>query len=215
MANFLKFFTFSSKNRVDFDQRFVKTLWTIYYWPLGKQLLNAISQKASGLLTDQKCDVIFHPGAANYKEFLNFGCSFMESGKLYLDFSYFQGPEKFEPSQNYVIQCKKTYAYVFHELLHFYHDLLGEFQSKGNLDEEFRTVGLYQYQHEKFSENSFRKQLNLPRRPCYVWKKTQKNLAMYQMEKKLRAIRKLPEQSTLTSSSPECRFRATGKAVSR
>ncbi len=170
-------------------------IWTINYWPTGKALLDEITKRATGRVYDTTLDVRYTRNV----------CAFRDDGVLYYDPSYLTSSSSlFEPTQPTVIASHKTYVYVFHELVHFYHYMLGGF--KADAQEEFRTVGLYQYALEKFSENGLRKEAHLPRRPCYYWRNRPDNASQYQMERMERQNRGLPDQSLIQPGSKECQF---------
>lgn len=184
-------------NSEEYKKEVLKRLWTIQYFSLGQQLIEAIVKEAKGTVYDTQLMIYNHHGASDYKVYYR---GFPDNAKLYFDLGYYERKPYFEPTQKYVIECGKTYVYLFHELLHFYHNLKHIFNA--DMQEEYRTVGLYEYMNEYFSENAFRKAIYLPRRPCYAWNS---GSAKYSAEKQKRALLKLQEQSVLTSSSDECR----------
>ena len=55
-------------------------------------------------------------------------------------------PEEFEPTTKLIVGFKNTYVYLFHELVHFYHDLCREYTVPVTLVEELRTTGLLHVQ---------------------------------------------------------------------
>lgn len=175
-----------------FKKSFTDDIWTIDYWPGGKRLFAKILLKANGVF-DSKWDVRF---TAN-------GCGVRNNGILYYDPAYFSGPY-FEPTQRAVLANRKSYVYLYHEIVHWLHYLEGTFQTTPQ--EELRTVGLYDTANEEFSENKFRKEVGLPRRPCYYWIRTPQNSSGYEYEKQKRLSRKLPDASLLGPQSPECSF---------
>ncbi len=201
---FLDIIEFKYNTSEAYKRKVVELLWTIHYWPLGRQLLEELTRRATSKLFTPKLVIEDFQGAHDYKEFQGRGC-LPDDARLYFDMNYcLRRPYEIDPTQEYVVQCKKTYVYLFHELVHYYHDLLGQFKAGGHFGEEIRTVGLYEYTNEMFSENAFRKQVQLDRRPCYLWV-SRLNPSLYQQEKQKRAVLGLPEQSTLTRQSPECK----------
>ena len=132
-------------------------------------------------------------------------CNFKSDGKLYYNSSYLQKLPSFDPTQPTVIAAKKTYVYLFHELVHFLHRAsFGWSGYHADAVEEFRTVGLYNFKSEALCENALRREAGLPRRPCYSWVKTDTD--MYSAERAMRNGLKLPQQNTVGPSSPECKF---------
>lgn len=185
-------------NSEEYKTGVLQRLWTIQWWPLGQKLIEAIVKEAKGTIYNTQLLIYNHHGASDYKEYYR---GLPDNGKLYFDLGYYERQPYFDPTQKSVIECGKTYVYLFHELLHFYHNLKHIFNA--DLQEEYRTVGLYEYMNEPFfSENAFRKAIQLPRRPCYTWNRSS---VKYDAEKKKRALLKLQEQSVLTSSSDECK----------
>lgn len=71
-------------------------------------------------------------------------------------------PEEFEPTTKLIVGFKNTYVYLFHELVHFYHDLCREYTVPVTLVEELRTTGLYMYKAETYSENALRQEKRFP-----------------------------------------------------
>lgn len=195
---FLDIIEFKLGSSDAYKKKVIELLWTINYWPLGRRLLVELTRIATSKLFTPTLTFYEHGGAHDYKEFHGGGCLPNEYGRIYLDLKYcLRTPYEIDPTQGYVVQCNKTYVYLFHELVHYYHDLLGQFKRAGDFDEEIRTVGLYQYASEAFSENAFRKQVMLPRRPCYIWG-PRKSPLLYEQEKRKRVELGLKEQSTLT-----------------
>ena len=184
----------SGGNRADFRATVEAQLWTIHFWKTGKALLDEITRKASGALWDTKLRIRYLDGA----------CAYREDEVLYYDPKYCLREPHFEPTQKLVIASNKTYIYLFHELIHFYHDVSGTFRA--NLEEELLTVGLYDKSHEPLSENALRKDAMLPRRPCYCWQRRADSVTDYERERKIREGKGLPDQSLLTASSNECKF---------
>ena len=180
-------------NTKEFRKQVEEQLWTIHYWKVGQRLLDAITEKATGRIWDTKLLVRYFKDCSDYRD---------DEVFFYDPRYYFQRPYRIDPTQERVVSHRKTYVYLFHELVHFYHDLLGKFTA--TLDEEYRTVGLYEYSREAFSENALRKELLLPRRPCYCWQLRPDNMVRYQAEKAKRQRMGLPDQSQLTVFSKEC-----------
>jgi hypothetical protein len=61
-------------------------------------------------------------------------------------------------------------VYYFHELLHCYYMISGQGGKFGSPENEFRVTGLFEYEQDLlFTENAFRYEIDLPRRPVYSW----------------------------------------------
>ena len=153
----MDFLEFESSATPEFKSTVTKEIWTINFWSTGQQLLNAIMDKARGKIFDTKLTFRSLPNA----------CGYRDDGTLWYDPSYFKRTI-FEPTQATVVASNKTYVYLFHELVHYYHDLAGTYDKDaqgGTPEEEFRTVGIYQNAFEPLSENGLRKEAMLPRRP--------------------------------------------------
>ena len=209
---FLDIIQFKYKTSEAYKKRVIEILWTIHHWQLGRQLLEELTRRATSKLFTPRLMIEDFPGAHDYKEFQGRGY-LPDDPRLYYDLNYCQRrPCEIDPTEEYVVQCNKTYVYLFHELVHYYHDLLGQFKARGGFDEEIRTVGLYEYTNEQFSENAFRRQVALDRRPCYLWV-SRLNPSLYRQEKQKRATLGLPEQSTLTRRSPECNINFSSRSV--
>jgi hypothetical protein len=191
---FIDLVNFRFSDPQSFKEAVTKDVWTIHYWKSGRELLTGLTAKARGAILDSKLDVVYAPGA----------CAFRSDGKFYYDPDYLIRTPYFEPTQRVVIDSKKMYVYIFHELVHYFHYL--EHSFKATLQEELRTVGLYETANEQFSENKFRRELNLPRRPCYCWQRNARNAFDYDAELQKRRLLKLPDQALVGPQSPECRF---------
>jgi len=81
-----------------------------------------------------------------------------------------------EPTYKQLKDSDAIAVYIYHELVHALRDIAGVFirSSTGQswvgtfpIEEEYSTVGLFEYADYLYSENAFRKFNNLPRRPCY------------------------------------------------
>lgn len=84
---------------------------------------------------------------------------------------YHVSREYLDPTYGSVIDARARPVYLYHELVHAYRATLGHYLrstlDEGNPDEEYPTTGLFEYADTRFSENSFRRSLRLPRRPSY------------------------------------------------
>jgi hypothetical protein len=132
-----------------------------------------------------------------------------------------------EPTYQKVMEAGAAYVYLFHELLHFHRIQLGIYKSvyTGSQDprEEYPVTGLYETKNDAFpkvetnepgidsiNENAFRRELRLPRRPCYFF--TMTNPDLYRAEAFVRSGflqsngKFLDPQGYLTYNSEECRF---------
>lgn len=186
LIDFIDFKLFESK---DFIDKVSKEIWTINYWQTGKKLVAALTEAGAGKVM--------------MKPFFN--CAFRNDGSLWYDSAYLLRKPHFEPTQPTVIASHKTYVYLFHELVHFLHyQQKGMLTYKSDMDEEYATVGLYNSEFESISENALRREVALPRRPCYTW---ETKSALWEQERMLRVQRRMPAQNTVGPSSPECRFR--------
>jgi hypothetical protein len=165
-------------------------IWTLNYWATGKKLVDALNKTNAGKILIES---------------LTGACDFKDDGKIYFDTGFAVIRPYFEPTQPTVLAYQKPYVYLFHELVHFLHNEEGSF--KADMNEEYRSVGLYEFENEPISENSLRKEAGLPRRPCYTWEPNGKNVKKYELEKNMRTLRRLPEQNKVGPSSPECKFR--------
>lgn len=206
------FVRFKHSESEEYKRKVIELLWSIHYWPLGRELLEKLSRIATSRFRTPKLYIENFPPHHDYRGFQARGYLPDDDALLYFDLNRcLRKPYDIDPTQEYVVQCNKTYVYLFHELVHYYHDLLGRFKAGGDLDEEYRTVGLYEYTNEGYSENAFRKQVQLDRRPCYIWNWQRsppepRLYPLYEQEKQKRAALGLPEQTTLKRQSPECRF---------
>lgn len=198
MARFTDVLTFAQGESEEFKRTVTELLWTIHYWPLGEELLGEIAERASRFLAPKLRFVGVYQ-AFNYDHYTQ---------DFKIDPRYcLEKENQIDPTQEYVIQCNKTHVYLFHELVHFYHVLGSSYT--GDFYEEIRTTGLYHHADERYSENAFRQQVHLDRRPCYAWKPVTRHGRVskyYPLEKQLRATLGLPDQEPLTRKSPECAF---------
>ena len=185
-----------------------RIIWKIAFWPRGLMLLKKVNERQKN---KRLLEIWPRAGVPTYK-----------AGTIEYDFRF---PSKdtpmFELTQEFVVACKKTYIYFAHELIHHLHNLEGTFKAD-DLDEECRTVGLYQYDHNSLTENWLRQEMGLPRRPCYqyyngvsdskqllnafnVWKK-QKNHYLPELQIRKQHGR-LPPQDQIPIDSLEYAFR--------
>lgn len=86
----------------------------------------------------------------------------------------------FEPTTLRVRHRGMTWIYLFHELVHCLNISESYSSPIDSPEDEFRTTGLYRYATERISENSFRRQAGLPRRPVYNWVGSSPTLATEQ-----------------------------------
>ena len=107
-------------NSEEYKTGVLQRLWTIQWWPLGQKLIEAIVKEAKGTIYNTQLLIYNHHGASDYKEYYR---GLPDNGKLYFDLGYYERQPYFDPTQKSVIECGKTYVYLFHELLHFYHNL--------------------------------------------------------------------------------------------
>lgn len=94
-----------------------------------------------------------------------------------------------DPTTERVRQRGMIWVYLFHELVHCLHVVDSYMSPLGSPIDEFRTTGLYQYANERISENAFRREAGLPRRPAYNWVDPSDTL---DAEKQVRAAGGLP-----------------------
>jgi hypothetical protein len=120
-----------------------------------------------------------------------------------------------EPTYDRLASANALPVYFYHELVHAYRSGKGEYETATagetvagiiKLEEEYPTTGLFEYADYPFSENAFRKQLRLPRRPCYPTE----NAANLEEEKRRRYFLMLPRPGLYNQyefrSNPENRF---------
>ena len=143
----------------ELKRQFVKHLWTIHFWTTGRNLIEAIINRTG-----------FAVGATLTVEYIARGCDYKSDETLFWDPDFVKTRFNVvqEPTQATVLAQHKEYVYVFHELLHYYHDLC-DWWFQGSATEEFKTVGIYEYSNEALSENALRREMGLPRRPCYYY----------------------------------------------
>jgi hypothetical protein len=85
-----------------------------------------------------------------------------------------------------------VFIYYWHELVHCFHVTDGYFAPRWDAAEEFRTTGLFQYEHGgDFTENALRRVAGLPRRPVYSWLGERPDVLSE--EKRRRKAMRLPE----------------------
>jgi hypothetical protein len=102
--------------------------------------------------------------------------------------------KEFEPTIATVRARRRLFIYYWHELVHCLHVATGGYRApKWDAEEEFRTVGLFQYEHGgDFTENALRRVLRLPRRPVYCWSEDADPVKLF-AEKQRRLSLNLPE----------------------
>jgi hypothetical protein len=197
--SFVDILTFKYDATADFKTKVTETLWTINYWRGGKALLDDITKKATGRLHDSRLWIEFVPN----------NCLTRDDGKIWYDPLIGTGSQFLEPTNGILKAQNKLYVYLFHELIHFLHYLDGSYDGGDNAagdNEEWRTTGLYEFQNAAVCENSFRRELGLPRRPCYCFTNNATSVLQYEREKIKRRSLNLPEQRSLVPSSKECQF---------
>lgn len=141
-----------------FEQQFRSFIEQIYRHGLGKYLLSMMAK------FKKTCYYENVPGAFNVDKFRNVG----GEPRLYLDFRHLK--KDFEPTIDAVRRANKTFIYLFHELCHCYHVFCGN-ANLGSPVAEWKVTGLFEYENSLlFTENAFRFDLNLPRRPVYALK---------------------------------------------
>lgn len=72
--------------------------------------------------------------------------------------------DMYDASEPWMVPPKEIY--LAHELVHVHHMLRGDNYSD-NITEEYKTVGLFPWDNEKFSENAIRRDYGVPLRPKY------------------------------------------------
>lgn len=146
------------------DNNFVKTvrdnLNMINRYDLGKRLFAAI-KKENETIDIKYVEKSFNADDSGFPLGSNF--AFIKCDPQYI-FS-----KDFEPTWKIVTSRKKAFVYYFHEIIHCLHVVSSYFAPSWDAIEEFKTVGLYNYDGAVFTENAFRKILGLPRRPVYTW----------------------------------------------
>lgn len=147
------------------NAKFVKSvrenLNAINSFPLGQKLFARI--KKAGIT----CTIKYRQDWFNTRDYVRhpFGPN---TATFFCDPNYVFEKD-FEPTIHTVRQKKSTFIYYFHEILHCLHVVQNYFAPTWNAEEEFKTVGLFNYDGSQFTENGFRKLLGLPRRPVYNW----------------------------------------------
>ena len=105
-----------------YQEGVLDVLWTINYWGLGQKFLRRITEIATSR-TFRHTSMPFRPTGALTPCYMR--------GTIYFTPGQFSDPNhKVDPTQDHVVICEKQYIYMFHELVHFYHDLLGRFSTK-------------------------------------------------------------------------------------
>ncbi len=191
--------------------RFVNTTRTylnaIYHQPRGRYLLDEILR----LARPRGCENWFWTKC--YIRYLGDGCDTDRTGatlaspRITFDPVYITDEREFEPTKSRVVKAGKEHVYLFHECLHVYHILNGTYKGTAwsvKPEEDFCTVGLYGYEDAVLTENAFRYDLKLPRRPCYFWKP---GTAQYALETEIRRRLRLPPQRQYQRGGEEERFK--------
>jgi hypothetical protein len=195
----IDFVEFDARVKSDFKDTVIAQIWKCNFWSTGQSMFSEIVQKAGGLW-DTKVRIVYEPGSCAFD-----GAGISRGARLKYDPDYAVKYPIFEPTQNMVRLQQKTYIYLFHELIHFYHYVTDSYVS--DYDEEFRATGLYRFEKERYSENAIRKDASLPRRPCYAWQRNAKNQFDYDQEQSIRKAMNLPSQMLLDPRGSECMFR--------
>ncbi|MFD1968150.1 M91 family zinc metallopeptidase [Trinickia caryophylli] len=154
-------------------EQFEAALGIVESAPVGRTLLDCID--ATATLKRQRVDVFLDGHLLGVIPHVQKDA---DNGKgtgseLHCNFSVAQSP-----GVSSADRLKSDAAVLFHELVHVFHNLLGErIRVAPNdaqnplwpalLHEEARTVGLGSFSQEALSENAFRHQIGLARRPHY------------------------------------------------
>jgi hypothetical protein len=134
-------------------------------------------------------------------------CDFYPKGsgaRIFYNPDFLDHKEPFDPTQGTVSKKKMSFIYLYHELLHALRWETGQFiKAQGNmfaisLPEDYTVVGLYEYVGYQLSENSYRQQLGLPRRPYYIFNKI-KHPDEFEQEVKRRMFLCLPDPPKIRS----------------
>ena len=104
-----------------------------------------------------------------------------------------------DPTFSAITKNQAIYIYLYHELVHAARWISGKFieckhndwqHPKLSIPEEFTVTGLYEYSGYNYSENEYRRLLDLPRRPYYF---TDPNDEQFEEEVKRRTYLNLPD----------------------
>jgi len=156
------------------DDEYVKTtiaaLGNINFWPWGKNLFEAMCEK--------KLKGVFLNIEFEANKF-QFELAYASTDRIALDWRYVskvadRPQDLLEPTQKEVAKCNKLYVYLAHELLHALHVIQGTYKQSApgmaSPPEEFATTGLFEHNDDPFTENRFRLDMGLSRRPLYFYK---------------------------------------------
>ena len=104
-----------------------------------------------------------------------------------------------DPTFDTITKNQAVHTYLYHELVHAARWLTGKFieykhndwqNPKLSIREEYTVTGLYEYSGYHYSENEYRRLLDLPRRPYYFCDPTSEQ---YEEEIKRRTYLSLPD----------------------
>jgi hypothetical protein len=162
------------------DTAFVETINTnliaILQYNLGRRLFDRIER------TGRTYRIQYVPNTFNSKDSFNL---FTTNDPRMLCDPHYLSSTDFEPTVSTVRQRRKTFIYYWHELVHGLHVAEGTWRA-WDAEEEFRTVGLYNYQSDTFTENTLRQRAGLPRRPVYCWIGDRQDVLRVEMQRRKR-----------------------------
>jgi hypothetical protein len=191
---------YSSITEKVLKEEFRKRIERICETKCGQELAAQMTKSRLGRYNS--LTVVYFPKASEYKE----------GDDLYWDPKMINTRGEFEPTISAIRSSGKDFVYLYHELVHYVHYHWGEYKHPpkrlkndseefdGEACEEFRTVGIYEYDGENPSENALRKELKLPRRPCYYYSQ------FNSIEDRRRQNRKLKPVKQITLADKECSF---------